>query len=63
MADKTKTSGAVFEAAPGETNGKEIAGHAIAGIGQNLIFGLWSSYMLVFLPMCLALAAVLRALL
>ena len=26
----------------------EIAGHAVAGVGQNLIFGLWSGYMLVF---------------
>lgn len=26
----------------------EIAGHAVAGVGQNLVFGLWSSYMLVF---------------
>ncbi|MDR1175543.1 MAG: MFS transporter [Treponema sp.] len=32
----------------GTVQGREIAGHAIAGIGQNLIFGLWSSYMLVF---------------
>jgi GPH family glycoside/pentoside/hexuronide:cation symporter/probable glucitol transport protein GutA len=26
----------------------EIAGHAVAGVGQNLIFGLWSNFMLVF---------------
>lgn len=26
----------------------EIAGHATAGIGQNLIFGIWSTYTLVF---------------
>ncbi|MDR3172840.1 MAG: MFS transporter [Treponema sp.] len=32
----------------GTVKGREIAGHAIAGVGQNLIFGLWSSYMLVF---------------
>ncbi|MDR2211981.1 MAG: MFS transporter [Spirochaetaceae bacterium] len=32
----------------GTVNGREITGHAVAGIGQNLIFGLWSSYMLVF---------------
>jgi GPH family glycoside/pentoside/hexuronide:cation symporter/probable glucitol transport protein GutA len=27
----------------------EIAGHAIAGAGQNLIFGFWNTYMLIFL--------------
>ena len=32
----------------GEVKGREIFGHAIAGFGQNLIFGLWSSYMMVF---------------
>lgn len=32
----------------GEVKGREIAGHAIAGIGQNLVFGFWGSYMLVF---------------
>jgi GPH family glycoside/pentoside/hexuronide:cation symporter/probable glucitol transport protein GutA len=32
----------------GDLRGREIAGHAAAGVGQNLIFGLWSSYMLVF---------------
>ncbi|MDR1446335.1 MAG: MFS transporter [Treponema sp.] len=32
----------------GTVQGREIAGHAVAGVGQNLIFGLWSSYMLVF---------------
>ena len=32
----------------GEVKGREMFGHAIAGFGQNLIFGLWSSYMLVF---------------
>ena len=32
----------------GEVTGREMFGHAIAGFGQNLIFGLWSSYMLVF---------------
>jgi GPH family glycoside/pentoside/hexuronide:cation symporter/probable glucitol transport protein GutA len=32
----------------GDLKGREIAGHAVAGVGQNLIFGLWSSYMLVF---------------
>lgn len=32
----------------GTLRNREIAGHAIAGIGQNLIFGLWSNYMLVF---------------
>ncbi|MDR0642850.1 MAG: glycoside-pentoside-hexuronide (GPH):cation symporter [Treponema sp.] len=32
----------------GTVKRREIAGHAIAGVGQNLIFGLWSSYMLVF---------------
>lgn len=26
----------------------EIAGHAIAGFGQNLVFGIWSTYTLVF---------------
>lgn len=26
----------------------EVAGHAIAGIGQNLVFGMWSTYTLVF---------------
>ena len=32
----------------GEVKGREMFGHAIAGFGQNLIFGLWSSYMMVF---------------
>lgn len=32
----------------GEVQKKEMFGHAIAGLGQNLIFGLWSTYMLVF---------------
>lgn len=32
----------------GEVKKREIFGHAVAGVGQNLIFGLWSSYMLVF---------------
>lgn len=32
----------------GEVKGREMFGHAIAGFGQNLIFGLWSNYMLVF---------------
>ncbi len=32
----------------GEVTGREMFGHAVAGFGQNLIFGLWSSYMLVF---------------
>ncbi|MDR3276579.1 MAG: MFS transporter, partial [Treponema sp.] len=32
----------------GEVKLSEIIGHAVAGIGQNLIFGLWSGYMLVF---------------
>lgn len=32
----------------GEVTRREMFGHAIAGFGQNLIFGLWSSYMLVF---------------
>lgn len=32
----------------GEVKGREIFGHAIAGFGQNLIFGLWSTYMMVF---------------
>lgn len=27
---------------------KEMAGHAIAGVGLNLVYGLWSGYMLVF---------------
>jgi sugar (glycoside-pentoside-hexuronide) transporter len=31
-----------------EILGREKAGHAIAGVGQNLIFGLWSGYTLVF---------------
>ena len=31
----------------GEVTGREMFGHAVAGFGQNLIFGLWS-YMLVF---------------
>jgi len=34
--------------ASGDVKGKEIAGHAVAGVGQNLIFGLWGGYMLVF---------------
>lgn len=37
-----------YGVAPGDVKGTEMAGHAIAGVGQNLIFGLWSSYMLVF---------------
>lgn len=32
----------------GEVKGREMFGHAMAGFGQNLIFGLWSSYMMVF---------------
>lgn len=36
------------QVADGEVTGREMFGHAIAGFGQNLIFGLWSSYMLVF---------------
>jgi GPH family glycoside/pentoside/hexuronide:cation symporter/probable glucitol transport protein GutA len=40
-----KEGKAVFS---GTVTGREIAGHAIAGIGQNLFFGLWSGYMLVF---------------
>jgi GPH family glycoside/pentoside/hexuronide:cation symporter/probable glucitol transport protein GutA len=32
----------------GDLKGREMAGHAVAGVGQNLIFGLWSSFMLVF---------------
>lgn len=36
------------EVVAGEVTGREMFGHAIAGFGQNLIFGLWSSYMLVF---------------
>lgn len=32
----------------GEVKKREMFGHAIAGFGQNLIFGLWSSYMMVF---------------
>lgn len=36
------------QVAEGEVTGREMFGHAIAGFGQNLIFGLWSSYMLVF---------------
>lgn len=32
----------------GEVKGREMFGHAIAGFGQNLIFGLWSNCMLVF---------------
>jgi GPH family glycoside/pentoside/hexuronide:cation symporter/probable glucitol transport protein GutA len=43
--ESEKEGKAVFS---GTVTGREIAGHAIAGIGQNLIFGLWSSYMLVF---------------
>ena len=27
---------------------REIAGHAAAGIGQNLVYGLWGSYILIF---------------
>lgn len=32
----------------GEVKRSEIAGHAIAGVGQNLVFGIWSGYMLLF---------------
>jgi GPH family glycoside/pentoside/hexuronide:cation symporter/probable glucitol transport protein GutA len=44
MANKTEGAGAFG----GAVTGREIAGHAVAGIGQNLIFGLWSGFMLVF---------------
>ena len=27
---------------------REIAGHAAAGVGQNLVYGLWGSYILIF---------------
>jgi GPH family glycoside/pentoside/hexuronide:cation symporter/probable glucitol transport protein GutA len=43
--DNDKENKSVFT---GTVKGREIAGHAVAGVGQNLIFGLWSSYMLVF---------------
>lgn len=33
---------------PGEVKKSEMAAHCTAGVGQNLVFGLWSSYMLVF---------------
>lgn len=38
----------VSEAALGEATGKEILGHAVAGIGQNFIYALWSGYMMMF---------------
>lgn len=34
---------------------REIAGHAAAGIGQNLVYGLWGSYILIFTRMYLEL--------
>lgn len=40
--------GNMSQVVAGEVTGREMFGHAIAGFGQNLIFGLWSSYMLVF---------------
>lgn len=49
MGDRKRSQNAEsYGVVPGEVKGKEMAGHAIAGVGQNLIFGLWSSYMLVF---------------
>ncbi|MFV0413972.1 MAG: MFS transporter [Oscillospiraceae bacterium] len=33
---------------PGEVKKSEMVAHSLAGVGQNLIFGLWSNYMLVF---------------
>lgn len=45
---RTMEKSNAYGVAPGDVKGGEIAGHAVAGIGQNLIFGLWSSYMLVF---------------
>lgn len=41
----------------GEVKKSEIAGHAIAGVGQNLIFGIWSSYMLMFFTDVFGIAA------
>lgn len=35
---------------------REVAGHAIAGIGQNMIYGLWSGYMLIFFTDILGIA-------
>lgn len=32
----------------GEVTGKDMAGHAIAGMGQNFIFAFWSGYMMMF---------------
>lgn len=31
-----------------DVTGREIAGHAIAGIGQNLVYGLWGSFVMIF---------------
>lgn len=31
-----------------KVTGKNIFGHAMGGVGQNLIFGLWSGYMMIF---------------
>ena len=36
------------EVVSGEATGKEIFGHAIAGVGQNFIFAFWSGYMMMF---------------
>ena len=48
MTTESANSANLMGIAPGEVKKSEIAGHAIAGTGQNLIFGLWTSYMLVF---------------
>ncbi len=45
---EAKKTVAMSQVVAGEVKGREMFGHAIAGFGQNLIFGLWSSYMLVF---------------
>lgn len=46
--EKLKNKSKMLQVCEGEVTGREMFGHAIAGFGQNLIFGLWSSYMLVF---------------
>lgn len=44
----TEKDAVMSQVVEGEVTGREMFGHAIAGFGQNLIFGLWSSYMMVF---------------
>ena len=44
----TKNVKTTSEVSAGEVTGKEMFGHAIAGVGQNFIFAFWSSYMMMF---------------